>query len=71
MAVNSNEPCVFCIKIRLFLIAVIFIVIISLIFGKEINFAKFINSTIIGNLIFLAIIITFSVKYYFYKKNKD
>ena len=68
--INKNHQCEFCVKIRLFLLSVIFIVLISLIFGQKIKFDKFINAPIIGNLILLGLIVVFSFKYYLYRKNK-
>ena len=68
---SNNQQCAFCVKIRLFLLSVIFIVLISLIFGQKIKFDKFINAPIIGNLILLGLIVVFSFKYYLYRKNKD
>jgi len=68
---SNNQQCEFCVKIRLFLLSVIFIVLISLIFGQKIKFDKFINAPIIGNLILLGLIVVFSFKYYLYRKNKD
>ena len=53
---SNNQKCEFCVKIRLFLLSVIFIVLISLIFGQKIKFDKFINAPIIGNLILLGLI---------------
>ena len=68
---NNHSTCEFCVKIRLFLLSVIFIVLISLIFGQKIKFEKFINAPIIGNLILIALFVVFSLKFYFYRKNKD
>ena len=69
---KNENICQFCITIRLFLLAVIFIFIISFSFGNKISFESFINARNLGNLIFFILFVMFLIKYYRHiKKPKE
>jgi len=68
---KNENICQFCITIRLFLLAVIFIFIISFSFGNKISFESFINAKNIGNIIFIALAILFLIKFYLHIKKPE